>query len=69
MDASSDTCVVALVVAVRQRFFFVHWAVGGIFLLRLLVCSAENFIILRRKPVKGYNISMLICNQHTEACM
>jgi len=34
---------------------------------RFMMMRAENFIILRRKPVKGYNISMLICNQHTEA--
>ena len=28
---------------------------------------AENFIILRRKPIAGYDISFLITNFHTEA--
>ncbi|KAI9904383.1 hypothetical protein N3K66_000912 [Trichothecium roseum] len=28
--------------------------------------GAENFFILRRKPIKGYDISFLITNFHTE---
>ena len=27
---------------------------------------ADNFIILRRKPVKDYDISFLVTNTHTE---
>ncbi|KAG1137993.1 hypothetical protein G6F36_016069 [Rhizopus arrhizus] len=27
---------------------------------------AQNFVILRRKPVEGYDISFLITNNHTE---
>ncbi|KAJ1913457.1 Actin- protein 2/3 complex subunit 4 [Mycoemilia scoparia] len=33
---------------------------------RFLMMRAENFIILRRKPVEGYDISFLITNFHTE---
>ncbi|KAJ3377291.1 Arp complex subunit [Lobulomyces angularis] len=33
---------------------------------RFLMMRAENFVILRRKPVPGYNISFLITNFHTE---
>ncbi|KAJ1567014.1 Actin- protein 2/3 complex subunit 4, partial [Cladochytrium tenue] len=33
---------------------------------RFLMMRAENFVILRRKPVKGYDISFLITNFHTE---
>mmetsp|Transcript_10069 Transcript_10069/g.25164 ORF Transcript_10069/g.25164 Transcript_10069/m.25164 type:complete len:170 (-) Transcript_10069:321-830(-) len=34
--------------------------------MRFLSQRAENFIILRRKPIKGYDISFLVTNQHTE---
>ncbi|KAI5818520.1 hypothetical protein BZA77DRAFT_307223 [Pyronema omphalodes] len=33
---------------------------------RFLSQRAEQFVILRRKPVKGYDISFLITNFHTE---
>ncbi|KAI8977075.1 hypothetical protein BDF20DRAFT_913450 [Mycotypha africana] len=33
---------------------------------RFLMMRAENFVILRRKPVDGYDISFLITNNHTE---
>ncbi|KAK9767818.1 Arp complex subunit [Basidiobolus ranarum] len=33
---------------------------------RFLMMRADNFIILRRKPVKGYDISFLVTNFHTE---
>ena len=33
---------------------------------RFLMQRAENFIVLRRKPVEGYDISFLITNTHTE---
>ncbi|KAI8920765.1 hypothetical protein DFJ77DRAFT_447262 [Powellomyces hirtus] len=33
---------------------------------RFLMMRAENFFILRRKPVPGYDISFLITNTHTE---
>lgn len=33
---------------------------------RFLTQRAESFFILRRKPVKGYDISFLITNFHTE---
>lgn len=33
---------------------------------RFLQQRAENFVILRRKPIKGYDISFLITNFHTE---
>lgn len=33
---------------------------------RFLMMRAENFIILRRKPVPGYDISFLLTNFHTE---
>jgi len=34
--------------------------------MRFLMMRADNFIILRRKPVEGYHISFLITNFHTE---
>ena len=34
--------------------------------MRYLMHRAESFIILRRKPVKGYDISFLITNFHVE---
>lgn len=34
---------------------------------RFMMMRAENFIILRRKPIEGYDISFLITNFHTEA--
>ncbi|AOW30866.1 hypothetical protein MG5_05440 [Candida albicans P57072] len=33
---------------------------------RFLTSRAENFFILRRTPIKGYDISFLITNFHTE---
>lgn len=33
---------------------------------RFLQQRAESFVILRRKPIKGYDISFLITNFHTE---
>ncbi|KAI8898893.1 hypothetical protein BC833DRAFT_538650 [Globomyces pollinis-pini] len=33
---------------------------------RFLMMRAENFVILRRKPVPGYDISFLVTNFHTE---
>jgi len=33
---------------------------------RFMIMRAENFIILRRKPIEGYDISFLITNFHTE---
>lgn len=33
---------------------------------RFMTQRAENFVILRRKPVQGYDISFLITNFHTE---
>lgn len=35
--------------------------------MRFMMMRAENFIVLRRKPVEGYSISFLITNFHTEA--
>lgn len=35
--------------------------------MRFLAQRAENFVILRRKPVKGYDISFLVTNFHTES--
>ncbi|KAG6449736.1 actin-related protein 2/3 complex subunit 4 [Manduca sexta] len=34
--------------------------------MRFMMMRAENFIVLRRKPVDGYHISFLITNFHTE---
>jgi len=34
--------------------------------LRFLSQRAENFVVLRRKPVVGYDISFLVTNFHTE---
>ncbi|KFM71974.1 Actin-related protein 2/3 complex subunit 4, partial [Stegodyphus mimosarum] len=34
--------------------------------MRFMMMRAENFIVLRRKPVDGYDISFLITNFHTE---
>ena len=34
--------------------------------MRFMMMRAESFIILRRKPVEGYDISFLITNFHTE---
>ncbi|ESO88884.1 hypothetical protein LOTGIDRAFT_204359 [Lottia gigantea] len=34
--------------------------------MRFMMMRAENFFILRRKPVDGYNISFLITNFHSE---
>eukprot|EP01087_Luapelamoeba_hula_P016362 TRINITY_DN502_c0_g1_i1.p2 TRINITY_DN502_c0_g1~~TRINITY_DN502_c0_g1_i1.p2 ORF type:complete len:170 (-),score=27.58 TRINITY_DN502_c0_g1_i1:115-624(-) len=35
--------------------------------MRFLAQRAENFVILRRKPIKGYDISFLVTNFHTES--
>jgi hypothetical protein len=35
--------------------------------MRFMAQRAENFVILRRKPVEGYDISFLITNFHTES--
>jgi len=35
--------------------------------MRFLTQRAENFVILRRKPIKDYDISFLITNAHTES--
>jgi len=35
--------------------------------MRFLTQRAENFVILRRKPIEGYDISFLITNFHTES--
>lgn len=34
--------------------------------MRFMMMRAENFIVLRRKPIEGYDISFLITNFHTE---
>eukprot|EP01112_Ceratiomyxa_fruticulosa_P007258 TRINITY_DN1875_c0_g1_i1.p1 TRINITY_DN1875_c0_g1~~TRINITY_DN1875_c0_g1_i1.p1 ORF type:complete len:179 (+),score=46.72 TRINITY_DN1875_c0_g1_i1:172-708(+) len=34
--------------------------------MRFLTQRAENFVILRRKPIEGYDISFLVTNTHTE---
>jgi len=34
--------------------------------MRFLAQRAENFVILRRKAIKGYDISFLVTNFHTE---
>ena len=34
--------------------------------MRFMMMRAENFLVLRRKPVEGYDISFLITNVHTE---
>ena len=31
-----------------------------------MMMRADNFVVLRRKPVKDYDISFLITNTHTE---
>ena len=36
---------------------------------RFLMQRAENFVILRRKPVAGYDISFLITNANTEGML
>ena len=35
-------------------------------LMRFLTQRAEHFVVLRRKPIQGYDISFLITNTHTE---
>jgi len=35
--------------------------------MRFLTQRAENFVVLRRKPAEGYDISFLITNFHTES--
>jgi actin related protein 2/3 complex subunit 4 len=34
--------------------------------MRFMMMRAENFVVLRRKPIEGYDISFLITNFHTE---
>jgi len=34
--------------------------------MRFMMMRAENFIVLRRKPIEGYDISFLVTNVHTE---
>ncbi|KAJ3001615.1 hypothetical protein NUW54_g6315 [Trametes sanguinea] len=36
---------------------------------RFMMQRAESFIVLRRKPVKGYDISFLITNNHTDTML
>jgi len=35
--------------------------------MRFLTQRAESFVILRRKPIEGYDISFLVTNAHTES--
>eukprot|EP00179_Madagascaria_erythrocladioides_P029241 CAMPEP_0198340410 /NCGR_PEP_ID=MMETSP1450-20131203/44173_1 /TAXON_ID=753684 ORGANISM="Madagascaria erythrocladiodes, Strain CCMP3234" /NCGR_SAMPLE_ID=MMETSP1450 /ASSEMBLY_ACC=CAM_ASM_001115 /LENGTH=186 /DNA_ID=CAMNT_0044045385 /DNA_START=99 /DNA_END=659 /DNA_ORIENTATION=+ len=35
---------------------------------RFVTQRAEHFVVLRRKPIEGYDISFLITNVHTEDC-
>ncbi|XP_065840496.1 actin-related protein 2/3 complex subunit 4 [Oscarella lobularis] len=35
--------------------------------MRFMMMRAENFVILRRKPIEGYDVSFLVTNFHTEA--
>eukprot|EP00118_Oscarella_pearsei_P024746 m.306712 g.306712 ORF g.306712 m.306712 type:complete len:169 (+) comp41523_c0_seq1:61-567(+) len=35
--------------------------------MRFMMMRAESFVVLRRKPVEGYDVSFLITNFHTEA--
>lgn len=35
-------------------------------LTRFLMMRADNFVVLRRKPVKGYDISFLVTNRNVE---
>lgn len=37
--------------------------------MRFMTVRAENFVILRRKPIPGYDISFLITNFHTESML
>lgn len=34
--------------------------------MRFMMMRSENFFILRRKPIEGYDISFLVTNVHTE---
>merc|ERR1712127_193884 len=34
--------------------------------MRFMMMRADNFVVLRRKPVKDYDISFLVTNTHTE---
>ncbi|CAG7833918.1 unnamed protein product [Allacma fusca] len=34
--------------------------------MRFMMMRAESFVVLRRKPIEGYDISFLITNFHTE---
>jgi len=36
---------------------------------RFMMQRAESFIVLRRKPVQGYDISFLITNTHSETML
>jgi actin related protein 2/3 complex subunit 4 len=36
---------------------------------RFMMQRAEQFVVLRRKPVPGYDISFLITNTHTETML
>lgn len=36
---------------------------------RFMTQRAESFVILRRKPVKGYDLSFLITNTHSETML
>ncbi|EKM59985.1 uncharacterized protein PHACADRAFT_250816 [Phanerochaete carnosa HHB-10118-sp] len=36
---------------------------------RFMMQRAESFIVLRRKPMKGYDISFLITNNHTDTML
>ncbi|PCH43809.1 arp2/3 complex subunit [Wolfiporia cocos MD-104 SS10] len=36
---------------------------------RFMMQRAESFVVLRRKPVKGYDISFLITNNHTDSML
>ena len=35
-------------------------------MMRFLMMRAENFFVLRRKAIEGYDVSFLITNFHTE---
>ena len=61
---SSNTTVIRVSIAIKQaddiEKLLCHKFMG--FMMR----RAENFVILRRKKIEGYDISFLITNFHTE---
>ncbi|XP_061760123.1 actin-related protein 2/3 complex subunit 4-like [Nerophis ophidion] len=63
---SPMTFLLCLIIHPSIFYRLFPFGVAGISRFETIKVRAENFFILRRKPVEGYDISFLITHFHTE---